>query len=125
MIARDLVYWARSASVDMWNSRLTGQVSRPELRNTGTSEALLKFERSKTMFSHWKILIAALLIFCAGVTAQAAGAQSEPKQKGAEKGEPAPSETDGERRQPSRPNETPGESKSPSSLPSVPPVIQK
>jgi hypothetical protein len=124
MIARDLVYWARSASVDMRNSRLTG--TGLELRNTRTSEALLNFERSKTMFSHWKILIAALLIFCAGVTAQAAGAQSEPKQKGAEKGEPAPFETKGETRQRSRLNETLGESKSPNSVPSsVPEGIRK
>jgi hypothetical protein len=124
MIARDLVYWARSASVDMRNSRLTG--TGLELRNTRTSEALLNFERSKTMFNHWKILIAALLIFCAAVTAQAAGAQSEPKQKGAEKGEPATSETKGETRQRSRRNETLGESKSPNSVPSsVPEGIRK
>jgi hypothetical protein len=77
------------------------------------------------MSHRWKIAIATLLVLCAGLSAQAAGAQSEPKQKGAEKGEPAPSETNGERRQPSRPNETPGDSKSPSSVPSVPPVIQK
>jgi hypothetical protein len=73
------------------------------------------------MFTWWKIAIVTLLVLCAGVTAQAAGAQSEPKQKGAEKGEPASSETNGERRQPSRPNEPPGDSKTHSSAPpSVP-----
>jgi hypothetical protein len=78
------------------------------------------------MSNRRKMSIAALLILCASVTAQAAGAQSEPKQKGAEKGEPAVSETNSERQQPSRPNETSGESKSPSRVPSsVPEVIRK
>jgi hypothetical protein len=43
------------------------------------------------------IAVAAILLLCAGVTAQAAGAQSEPKQKGAEKGEAAASETNTEK----------------------------
>jgi hypothetical protein len=94
--------------------------------NAHTGGALLRFERRMHMSNRRKMSIATLLVLCTGVTAQAAGAQSEPKQKGAEKGEPAVSETNSERRQPSRPHEHPGESKSPSSVPSsVPEVIRK
>jgi len=60
------------------------------------------------MSHRWKIAVAAILLLCAGVTAQAAGAQSEPKQKGAEKGEPAASETNSEKRSPAPPYQLPG-----------------
>jgi hypothetical protein len=70
------------------------------------------------MPNRWKIAVATILLLGASVTVQAAGAQSEPKQKGARKGEPAASETNIEKRQrvehPIRPQENPGETRGPS-----------
>jgi hypothetical protein len=76
------------------------------------------------MANRWKIAVATLLVLCAGVSAQAAGAQSQPKQKGAEKGEPAESETNSEKRRLIQPHETPGESKSPGPAPPASEVIR-
>jgi hypothetical protein len=71
------------------------------------------------MSNRWNIAVAAILLLCTGVIAQAAGAQSEPKQKGAEKGEPAASETNSEKRTPILPSQSPGASKGPTSAPPV------
>jgi hypothetical protein len=71
------------------------------------------------MSNRWKIAVAAILFLSTGVTAQAAGAQSEPKQKGAEKGEPAASETNSEKRALIPPYQLPNGSKGQSSAPPV------
>jgi hypothetical protein len=71
------------------------------------------------MSNRWKIAVAAIVLLCTGVTAQAAGAQSEPKQKGSEKGEPAASETNSEKRSPIPPYQLPSGSKGQISAPPV------
>jgi hypothetical protein len=88
------------------------------------------------MSSQWTIAAATIFLFSAGVTTQAAGAQSEPKQKGMEKSEPMRSGANNENRQigtaadrldrvehPVRTEENPGQSETkipPYSLPSDP-----
>jgi hypothetical protein len=79
------------------------------------------------MSSRCTIALAMTLLLSAGETAQAAGAQSEPKQKGAEKSEPVASGTNSEKQpigtaadrldrveHPARTEENPGQSESPS-----------
>jgi hypothetical protein len=81
------------------------------------------------------VIAAAIVLFGASVTAHAAGAQSEPKQKGAEKGEPVMSGSNNENRQigttadrldrvehPVRTEENPGQSESPKPPPSSLPL---
>jgi hypothetical protein len=77
------------------------------------------------MPNRWKIAVAAILLLCADVTAEAAGAQSEPKQKGAEKGEAAASETNNEKRPPIPPYQPPGGNKGLSTAPPVSEEVRK
>jgi hypothetical protein len=76
------------------------------------------------MFTRWTIVATTILLLSAAATSLAAGAQSEPKQKGAEKGAPETSGT-AEKRQigtaadrlnrvehPARNEENPGQSES-------------
>ena len=72
------------------------------------------------MSNRWKIAVAAIFLLGTGVTAQAAGAQSEPKQKGAEKGESAASEINSEKRAPILPSQSPGASKDRTPAPPAP-----
>jgi hypothetical protein len=93
----------------------------PGLRERPQKASVTPGLTEQAMSNRWKIAVAAILLLCAGVTAHAAGAQSEPKQKGAEKGEPAASQTNTEVC-PNPAYQSPGASKG---LTSGPPVPEK
>jgi hypothetical protein len=75
------------------------------------------------MSNRWKA-VAVIVFLCAGVTAQAAGAQSEPKQKGAEKGAPAASDTNSKKRSPIIPYQPPDGRKGMNSAPPASELIR-